>query len=110
MPRLLCPLLTVAVGIAFVSPAHCAEKNASELELKTVRVIVFKDGYTLIIKRGVATTDKAGEVFTDEVPDAAVLGSFWVPLESIHDHRRSAATGAAGRPGRAAPVVYSPVC
>jgi hypothetical protein len=82
MPRLLCPLLTVAVGVAFVSPALCAEKNASELELKTERVIVFKDGYTLIIKRGVATTDKAGEVFTDEVPDAAVLGSFWaVPEE-----------------------------
>ena len=60
----------------------CAEKNASELELKTERVIVFKDGYALIIKRGVATTDKAGEVFTDEVPDAAVLGSFWaVPEE-----------------------------
>ena len=59
-----------------------AEKNASELELKTERVIVFKDGYTLIIKRGVATTDKAGEVFTDDVPDAAVLGSFWaVPEE-----------------------------
>ena len=78
MPRLLCPLLTVAVGIAFVSPALCAEKNASELELKTERVIVFKDGYALIIKRGVATTDKAGEVSTDDVPDAAaVLGSFW---------------------------------
>ena len=59
-----------------------AEKNASELELKTERVIVFKDGYSLIIKRGVATTDKAGEVFTDDVPDAAVLGSFWaVPQE-----------------------------
>jgi hypothetical protein len=43
--RHLCPLLTVALGIAFVSPAHCAEKNASELELKAERVIVFKDGY-----------------------------------------------------------------
>ena len=82
MLRHLCPLLTVALGIAFVSPAHGAEKNASELELKTERVIVFKDGFSLIIKRGVATTDKAGEVFTDEVPDAAVLGSFWaVPEE-----------------------------
>lgn len=82
MLRHLCPLLTVALGIAFSSPALCAEKNASELELKTERVIVFKDGFSLIIKRGVAITDKAGEVFTDEVPDAAVLGSFWaVPQE-----------------------------
>jgi hypothetical protein len=80
--RHLCPLLTVALGIAFVTPALCAAKNASELELKTERVIVFKDGFSLIIKRGVAITDKAGEVFTDEVPDAAVLGSFWaVPQE-----------------------------
>ena len=44
--------------------ALCAEKNASELELKAERVIVFKDGNALIIKRGVATTDKADEVFT----------------------------------------------
>ena len=49
--------------------------------LKTERVVVFKDGYSLIIKRGVATTDKSGEVFTDEVPDAAVLGSFWAVPE-----------------------------
>ena len=43
---------------------------------------MFKDGYSLIIKRGVATTDKGGELFTDDVPDAAVLGSFWaVPEE-----------------------------
>jgi hypothetical protein len=80
--RYLCPLVAVAVGFAFVSPALCAEKNTRELELKTERVIVFKDGYALIIKRGVATTDKTGEVFTDDVPDAAVLGSFWaVPEE-----------------------------
>src|SRR5438093_12577111 len=70
-------LLTVALTSASVAPAFSVEKNASELELKTERVIVFKDGYSLIIKRGVATTDKAGEVFTDDVPDAAVLGSFW---------------------------------
>ena len=45
-------------------------------------MIIFKDGYALVIKRGTATTDKAGEIFTDEVPDAAVLGSFWaVPEE-----------------------------
>jgi hypothetical protein len=59
-----------------------AEKSASELDLKTERVIVFKDGYSLFIKHGTATTDKNGEVFTDDVPDAAVLGSFWaVPEE-----------------------------
>ncbi len=51
--------------------------GSSELELKTERAIIFKDGYGLIVKRGVATTDDRGEVYTDDVPDAAVLGSFW---------------------------------
>ncbi len=75
-------LFTVALVIASLAPVLSAEKNVHELELKTERAIIFKDGFALIIKRGVATTDQAGEVFTDEVPDAAVLGSFWaVPDE-----------------------------
>ena len=32
------------------------EKNEHELKLKTERVIVFKDGYSLIVKRGSAVT------------------------------------------------------
>ncbi len=78
------PLLLSAVSLLLlVSPACAAEPpKSSELELKTERVIVFKDGYALIIKRGEATTDEQGRVYTDEVPDAAVLGSFWaVPAE-----------------------------
>jgi hypothetical protein len=82
MLRPLVLLLSVALSVSSLTLASAAEKSISELELKTERVIVFKDGYSLIIKRGVATTDKAGEVFTDDVPDAAVLGSFWaVPDE-----------------------------
>ncbi len=73
--------LIVVVTIAWQMPAGAAEKILSELELKTERVIVFKDGYSLFVKRGVATTDKSGEVFTDDVPDAAVLGSFWAVPE-----------------------------
>lgn len=57
-------------------------KLPTELTWKTEQVIVFKDGYCLVIKSGKAKSDKAGEVFTDEVPDSAVLGSFWaVPRE-----------------------------
>ena len=44
-----------------------AEKHANELDLKIERVIVFKDGYSLIIKRGTATVDEQGEVFTEDV-------------------------------------------
>jgi hypothetical protein len=49
----------------------------NELELTTERVIVFKDGYCLFVKRARGTTNARGELFTEEVPDAAVLGSFW---------------------------------
>jgi len=48
-----------------------------KLKLSTERVIIFKDGYGLIIKNGTATADADGRVFTNEVPDAAVLGTFW---------------------------------
>ncbi len=55
--------------------------EASQLKLKSERVIVFKDGYCLVVKRGMATTDANGVVFTDDVPDAAILGSFWAVPE-----------------------------
>src|SRR5579871_3935083 len=80
-PSLAAPFLAalLVVGASLLVPplAAAAERDKSELELKTERVIVFKDGYSLFIKHGVATTDKSGEVYTDDVPDAAVLGSFW---------------------------------
>lgn len=80
MHRRFAAVLIVLLFVPLLSLA--AEQDASELELTTQRAIVFKDGYALIIKRATGTTDKSGEVFTDDVPDAAVLGSFWaVPDE-----------------------------
>lgn len=77
---LLVPLLVVLVSL--VDWAVGAEKQPGELQIKTERVIVFKDGYALLAKSGSGTTDKQGEAYTDDVPDAAVLGSFWaVPAE-----------------------------
>src|SRR6266566_1504781 len=55
-------------------PPHAA---ASQLQLLTERVIIFKDGYGLIVKNGKATADGQGKVFTPEVPESAILGSFW---------------------------------
>jgi len=72
-------LLTVALasnGSAGDAP------DTSRLKLNPERVVVFKDGYCLVVKQCTATTDAEGVVFTDNVPDAAVLGSFWaVPEE-----------------------------
>ena len=59
-----------------------SNEKGSSMELKTEKVIVFKDGYALVLKKGVATTNERGEIHTDQVPEAAVLGSFWaVPSE-----------------------------
>lgn len=58
-------------------PKKQAAGKGTPMKLVTEKVIVFKDGYALVLKKGVATTDERGEIHTDQVPDAAVLGSFW---------------------------------
>jgi hypothetical protein len=65
---------SLAVVIA-ASTTFAADE--SQLALGTERVIIFKDGYSLVIKRGIATTNQKGEIYTSEIPDAAVLGTFW---------------------------------
>ncbi len=57
------------------------KENPHQLQLQTHKVIVFKDGYALIVKHATAVTDENGDVFTHEAPDAAVLGSFWSVAE-----------------------------
>lgn len=62
----------------------CAEENPQSRDAVSVgmeRVVVFKDGYCLFVKRIKGRTDENGELHLDEVPDAAILGSFWgIPL------------------------------
>ncbi len=59
-----------------ISPAPRPDDPA-RLTLHTDRLVVFKDGYALVVKSAMATPGPDGQVFTDEVPDAAVLGCFW---------------------------------
>lgn len=61
-------------------PAQATALAAAQLELTTERVVVFKDGYALFVKRAVGVADERGRVHTGEVPDAAVLGSFWAAI------------------------------
>ena len=50
MLRHLPALAIFAFGLAVVAPSIATAKDSNELELKTQRVIIFKDGYSLIIK------------------------------------------------------------
>lgn len=67
----------ILIAFAVATPLWAAEPAKNQIELATQKVIVFKDGYCLFHKHGVAATDKQSEYFTDDVPDSAVLGSFW---------------------------------
>lgn len=69
-------VLTLSALLLFVS-TQAAEANDSKLSFKTERLIVFKDGYSLILKTAEGTTNDKGELYTDDVPESAVLGSFW---------------------------------
>ncbi|MEX2175644.1 MAG: hypothetical protein WD872_14870 [Pirellulaceae bacterium] len=66
-----------AVGFVSLAAIAQAADPPGKLMLKTERVIAFKDGYCLVIKRGEAAANEEGQLYLDDVPDAAVLGSFW---------------------------------
>jgi hypothetical protein len=69
--------LAVVLVTAMLPGRAAGATDAGELALSTERVVVFKDGYALVVKKAVGVADDAGRVHTGEVPDAAVLGTFW---------------------------------
>jgi len=66
-------VLTLGAGQAL----RADEPSTGRLTLAAERVVVFKDGYGLIVKRATATADAQGRVHTDQVPPGAVLGCLW---------------------------------
>lgn len=70
-------LAFLVLAAAVTAAATSAFAEDGRLALVTERAVVFKDGTCLIVKKATGTSDAAGEVFTEEVPDAAVLGTFW---------------------------------
>jgi len=67
----------VVLAILVCAATGAAEPESGRLAIKTQRAVVFKDGYALLIKEAKGVADASGRAFTMEVPDAAVLGSFW---------------------------------
>ncbi len=69
-------VLYAAAGVVALE-ADRATAAEGRLTLTTQRAVVFKDGYGLLVKQARGVADASGRVHTLEVPDAAVLGSFW---------------------------------
>lgn len=69
--------IVLAVFALGCGAVEAAPQSPNTLQLKTEKVIVFKDGYCLVLKRGTAMSDGEGRIVCNDVPDAAVLGSFW---------------------------------
>lgn len=74
----LCVALASAV---FTGAAGADSPDPARLNLTTERVVVFKDGHALFAKSAGAVADEKGRVYTEHVPDAAVLGCFWAASE-----------------------------
>lgn len=79
--------LTQAPSPAPVVAAAPRAVDPGKLTLATERVVIFKDGYGLFVKAAAGVADAEGKVHTDQVPGAAVLGTFWAipqgrPLKS----------------------------
>ncbi len=71
-------IMVPAIILMFVTFYQVAAKaTEGQLTLTTRKVVVFKDGYALMIKGAKGIADEFGRVFTLDVPDSAVLGSFW---------------------------------
>ncbi len=67
----------VRLSLISVALASCAATAPSNPDPESSRVVVFKDGHALIVRTFTAVTDEHGDVQLDDVPDAAVLGTFW---------------------------------
>ncbi len=66
------------VAIAMVLLGAAAEAGGGRtLDVKTARAVVFKDGYAMLVKKVTGQPDEAGQAVIEEVPQTAVLGSFW---------------------------------
>lgn len=73
----------LALSLTIVALSIPTPSFAEDLKFHIDRAIVFKDGYALLVKRATGTTDESGRLFSNEVPDEAVLGSLWVDVSPV---------------------------
>ena len=72
-----CRLSPAAVLVAALITSAMSARADSVLSLRTERAVVFKDGHALLVKSVTGRLDGTGTGFIENVPDSAVLGTFW---------------------------------
>ncbi|MDX9719215.1 MAG: hypothetical protein RBU37_00605 [Myxococcota bacterium] len=68
------------MGVFSLVTTSCAwahAQPAGKLAAKTERVIIFKDGHALFIKKAQGSTDAEGRLLLEDLPEQAVLGTVW---------------------------------
>lgn len=69
--------------IGFILLAFCimgdfAAQALTKLNTKITRIIVFKNGYCMVVKKVTGKIDSDRKALISEVPSSVVLGSFWM--------------------------------
>lgn len=75
-------LIVLLTVLSAAGPVRLSRGDGlGRLTFNTRKAVVFKDGYALLIKEAKGIADASGRVFTLDVPDSAVLGSFWATCQ-----------------------------
>lgn len=77
LSRVGCRLSPASVLVAALLTSTMPAWADSVLSLRTERAVVFKDGHALLVKSVTGKLDGTGTGFIENVPDSAVLGTFW---------------------------------
>ncbi len=72
----------VTALVLFTATVFAEAYPSGTLDVETVRVIVFKDGYCMFVKRASGKADQGGDALVEGIPDSMVLGSFWAIPET----------------------------
>ena len=76
LPLLALLAFALAPRLAAADPEPQSD-DPSRIDLTVKRVVVFKDGYALFVREGKGMVGADGRLRTNDVPDSAVLGTFW---------------------------------
>ncbi len=72
------------LSVLCFSLCACTSLQARQPAPVQNRVVVFKDGHALVVRKISATEDAAGKLHIEQLPDQATLGTFWL-VDPEHD-------------------------